>query len=217
MKILAITFIVFLSSSIFSNNEHAWSGEKKWLGMTIVIPPDALPIISDYKNRIGVNGKMRSNHHQGIDIAGESGQSIIAAAPGKVLETTIEKCWGPTIVIDHGRGIDGNKIIALYGHVDEILVKVGETVSRGQLIAKLGNNHNTFFCIAGVRHLHFQIGRKYRTVKNASWGHGHFLIDGNNGVNPHLYWASGKGIITCYQTNQSYPQGSLTYPTPCKH
>ena len=47
-------------------------------------------------------------------------------------------------------------------HVGEMLVAEGDKVKRGQLIARLGNNQDNFSCIWGVRHLHFQIGRKYR-------------------------------------------------------
>ena len=59
----------------------------------------------------------------------------MAVADGTVLEATVEKCWGPTIAVDHGNGIDGNKIIALYGHVDEMLVAEGDVLQRGQIIA----------------------------------------------------------------------------------
>ena len=88
-------------------------------------------------------------------------QSILAAADGKVLEATGEHCWGPTIAVDHGKGLDGRKIIALYGHVGEMLVDDGDQIKRGQVIARLGNNQDTYQCIYGVEHLHFQIGREY--------------------------------------------------------
>ena len=60
----------------------------------------------------------------------------MAVADGTVLEATVEKCWGPTIAVDHGNGIDGNKIIALYGHVGEMLVAEGDVLQRGQIIAR---------------------------------------------------------------------------------
>ena len=59
------------------------------------------------------------------------GQSILAAADGKVLEATVEQCWGPTIAVEHGKGLDGHKIIALYGHVGEMLVDDGDQIKRG--------------------------------------------------------------------------------------
>tara|TARA_B100000700_G_C14382286_1_gene550969 strand:+ start:31 stop:525 length:495 start_codon:yes stop_codon:yes gene_type:complete len=164
---------------------------------------------------MGINGQMRSQTHQGIDIIGKDGQPIISVAPGIVLESTIEKCWGPTIAIDHGNDFNGEKIIALYGHLGEMLVSAGDKVQRGQLIGRLGNNQYDFKCIFKIRHLHFQIGREYTTNKNG-WGSGYFLKDWNNGRNPHYYWSDGEGLITCYRDGVKYREGSITYPVPCE-
>ena len=45
----------------------------------------------------GVNTRPRDTIHQRIDIIGPQHQPIIAIADGKVLETTIEDCWGGTL------------------------------------------------------------------------------------------------------------------------
>ena len=121
-------------------------------------------------------------------------------------------------MVDHGNAIDNKKIIALYGHVGEMLVGEGDLVTRGQLIAHLGNNQDDFECIWGVRHLHFQIGQKYRDRSNKGnyWGHSYFLEDGNRAMNPHLYWASGPNVVTCYEPNKQYKHGTITYPVPCR-
>ena len=159
----------------------------------------------------------KKNKHQGIDITGDNGQPIIAAADGTVLDATTDNCWGPTVSVDHGKGIDGQKIIALYGHVGEILVNEGEKIKRGQIIARLGNNHNDYKCIFRVRPLHFQLGRIPRLFKDSdSWGHKYFLEDGDDGVNPHIYWADGPGMITCFEPKRTYKPGTLTYPVPCQ-
>ena len=124
---------------------------------------------------------------------------------------------GPTIVIDHGKATDGKRIIALYGHLGEMLVGARDRIGRGQVIARLGDNQNRYSCIYGVRHLHFQIGRKHRSQydKRSYWGYSYFLEDGNRGINPHIYWADGQGKVTCFDPSQTYEQGSLTYPVPC--
>ena len=98
---------------------------------TITYPPGAPIIASGFESNIGVNGKTRSQPHQGIDIRGNDGQEILAVADGTVLEATEEKCWGPTLAVDHGKDRDGNNIIALYGHVGEMLVAEGDKVTRG--------------------------------------------------------------------------------------
>ena len=185
-------------------------------GFTIIYPPGAPLIVSDFRDTLDGKGRMRNQIHQGIDIAGNKGQLILAASDGKVLEATVEKCWGPTIAIDHGKGLDGKKIIALYGHLGEMLVTANEQVTRGQPIGSLGDNQDIFDCIAGLRHLHFQIGRNYRdSYKGTYWGWAYFLKDGNKGVNPHLYWSDGPNKVTCFKPNTKYKLGSLTYPVPC--
>ena len=190
-----------------------------WGAVSDVVYPSGAPrIASDFHSLVGINGEHRGAPHQSIDITGNNGQPILAAADSKVLEATDEHCWGTTIAVDHGKNNDGNEIIALYGHLGEMLVGAGEQIKRGDVIARLGKNQYDYECIAGVRHLHFQIGREYRDQydKGEYWGWAYFLEDGDRGVNPHLYWAGGRGEVTCFEPNQTYKPGSLTYPVPCQ-
>ena len=62
--------------------------------------------------------------------------------------------FGRAIKIDHGYGI-----VTKYGHLHKILVKRGDTVKRGQVIAKMGNSGMS----TGV-HLHYQVEVKGRPV-----------------------------------------------------
>ncbi|GGX50825.1 hypothetical protein GCM10007385_19180 [Tateyamaria omphalii] len=182
----------------------------------LIYPKGAPKIASDFRSRKGVNGLRRPARHQGIDIKGRNGTRIIAAADGRVLETDVGSCWGPTIVVDHGTGSDGKRLIAAYGHLDKMTVKAGQSVKRGQVIGTLGNNFRKFDCIVGVRHLHFQLGRAWRgPEKGTFWGHVRYLRDGKRGTNPHAYWADGPNRITCFDASRSYPAGTLTYPVPC--
>lgn len=186
------------------------------LAQTPVLPAGAGPILSDIWSWEGVNGGRRDQIHTGVDIGGPSGQAVIAAADGKVLETAVDRCWGPTVVVDHGLARDGTRLIALYGHVDAMLVGAGAWVRRGEEIARLGDNHTTFYCIGGVRHLHLQLGQIYRREKDERhWGHTAFLIDSFQPVNPHLHWAEGPGRVTCFDPDATYPAGTLTWPLPC--
>ena len=205
-KILFIFIILFYCNESFSFNLNYPENFK------------LKKIDSDFKSSIGINGKTRNQLHQGIDIKGPKGQVIIAVKDGIVLETHVEKCWGPTIVIDHGYSFDGKKLIVLYGHVGEIFVEEGEKIERGQEIATLGNNHHDFRCIYGVRHLHLQIGQKYRDndEKEGHWGWSYFLKDGRKSLNPHNYWSNGSKNITCFEKNKKFKEGSITYPFPCE-
>ena len=181
-----------------------------------VFPAGAPEVISDFGSRIGVSGHPRRSVHRGIDIKGHYGQEVLAAADGRVLEAVVDRCWGPTVAVDHGVGRDGKRIVALYGHVGEILVATGDMVARGQAIARMGSNHLDFDCFAGVLHLHFQIGRVHRKHgKGNHWGHGYFLEDGYRSVNPHKFWADGPYQVTCFDPDATYPWGTLTYPVAC--
>ncbi len=174
------------------------------------------PIISDFRSMYGVNSRNRMNIHQGIDIISGPEQPIIAITDGKVLETTIEKCWGPTLVVDHGKSVDGKRLIVIYGHIGEFLVKENEYVKRGDIVAKMPKKVK-FRCMARVRHLHLQIGQEYceKEEKN-KWGCKYFIRDFYNSLNPHLFWANGKNNITCYEKNKIYNAATITYPFICK-
>ena len=162
----------------------------------VVYPPGAPRIVSNFHVR-----RWRGMIHQGIDIWGLPGQPIIAVADGQVIETYTSKCAGPIVVIDHGRDKNGKPLIAQYVHVQDILVEERQAVSRGDMVARLGDNYSQFECIGGSPHLHLEL---LRTRRN-----------GNKGINPHLLWADGPYHITCFDENRNYPTGTLTYPMPC--
>jgi len=174
------------------------------------------PVISDFKSMYGVNGRTRMQIHQGIDIIGNANQPIIAIADGKVLETEEKLCEGPSIVIDHGKSTSGERLIAIYTHTGDFLVKEGDIVKRGMPVAKLPEKIS-FPCMARVRHLHLQIGQQYceKEEKN-KWGCDFFIKDKYNSLNPHLFWANGKNKVTCYDKNRKYLKGTITYPFFCK-
>ena len=173
-------------------------------------------IISDFHSRIGLDGKRRSGRNQGIDISGPAGQPIIAIADGRVVEIRAEKCKGPTVAIDHGTTRSGRKMIALYGRVADVLVEEEQAVSRGEVIARLGDNRPAFGCPAGVRHLRLLLGSERRLNKESAWGDAYFLEDWNRAMNPHRLWADGPLRVTCFDKSKEYAPGTITYPMPCR-
>jgi murein DD-endopeptidase MepM/ murein hydrolase activator NlpD len=72
--------------------------------------------------------------HEGLDIATRTGTPVVATAAGIVREVGAEPGYGKLVVIDHGYGFS-----TAYGHNSRILVKVGQRVKRGDLIATAGN------------------------------------------------------------------------------
>jgi hypothetical protein len=72
--------------------------------------------------------------HAGLDIAGAPGQPVIAPARGRVTFVGKRGPMGNSIVIDHGHGVRTQ-----YGHNDQLRVKIGQIVERGDVIATLGS------------------------------------------------------------------------------
>jgi murein DD-endopeptidase MepM/ murein hydrolase activator NlpD len=101
----------------------------------------------------------RSGHtypHTGIDIAagGISGHQILAANSGDVIIAGYDSSgiYGNYVVIDHGGGMT-----SLYGHCSGLNCSVGDEVSRGDVIAYVGNTGKVTSLGGGGYHLHFQI------------------------------------------------------------
>ena len=99
------------------------------------------PITGEYK------------YHSGIDISMSDayGKNIIATKDGTVILSSLESesgtGYGNYIIIDHGGGYS-----SLYGHCSQLLVSRGQTVKRGQIIAKVGSTG-----WSTGPHLHFEI------------------------------------------------------------
>jgi lipoprotein NlpD len=87
--------------------------------------------------------------NKGIDIAGRRGQPVLASAGGRVIFSgTGVRGMGKFIVIKHSE-----ELISVYGHNDEVLVKYGQNVAKGQKIAEMGSTD------ADQVKLHFEIRR----------------------------------------------------------
>ena len=97
--------------------------------------PGNYKISSAYGYRIHPIFKTR-RFHSGIDIHANKGESITAANGGTVIYAGVRTGYGNTVILDHGGGIT-----TLYAHIMNrgILVKVGQTVKSGAVIAKVGS------------------------------------------------------------------------------
>lgn len=200
----------------FYGRVHAWKNVPAIAHkLSLEVPEHAPVIISDYHSNVGANGLRRKGMHNGVDIFHEIGTPIIAAADGRVVKAKNDQCWGPTVLIHHGRSAEGKPIYALYGHMRNIKVTPGERVKRGQQIAEMGEDIRTG-CGAGFHHLHFQISHSPYKIP-FGWGWANFVNDGDTAPNPHKFWANGPGKITCFDKDVRYKSSSLTYPLPCRN
>jgi len=92
-------------------------------------------------------GRRRSGWHRGVDIKADHGAPVLAAAPGLVIASGVERRYGRVVKIEHAHGF-----VTVYAHNDHNLVEVGEYVSTGQTIAVIGRTGR-----ATAYHLHFEI------------------------------------------------------------
>ncbi|MBR2214963.1 MAG: peptidoglycan DD-metalloendopeptidase family protein [Selenomonadaceae bacterium] len=111
-----------------------------------MIWPIAGPITSEFGWRTHpIFGNAR--FHSGIDIGGEYGLPIAAAASGVVSYAGWISGYGNTVIIDHGGGVS-----SLYGHNQSLAVGEGQSVSQGETIAYCGSTGNS----TGP-HCHFEV------------------------------------------------------------
>ncbi len=92
--------------------------------------------------------------HSGIDFAGQAGGQVIATATGVVTFTGRRSGYGKLVEISHGDGYTTR-----YAHNDEILVKRGDMVRKGAMIAKMGNTGRS----TGA-HVHYEVLKNGRKV-----------------------------------------------------
>ncbi|WP_433610537.1 peptidoglycan DD-metalloendopeptidase family protein [Dactylosporangium sp. CA-139114] len=101
--------------------------------------------------------------HAGVDIAAGGGQPIVAAADGVVVRAGPSGGNGNYTCISHGL-YQGKGLATCYAHQSAILVHVGERVSRGELIGRVG----TTGASTGY-HLHFEVRLNGSPVQPLTW------------------------------------------------
>lgn len=85
--------------------------------------------------------------HNGIDIINDIGTIVKASGKGKVAFVGQKGGYGLAVEIDHGFGYK-----TVYAHLSSVIVKEGQTVARGQSIAKSGNSG-----LSSGPHLHYEV------------------------------------------------------------
>lgn len=100
-----------------------------------------------------------SANRKGIDISGKLGQPIVASAPGKVVYSGSGlRGYGKLIIIKHNK-----TYLSAYAHNDKVLIKEGQSVTRGQKIAEMGKTD------ADQVKLHFEVRRLGKPVDPAKY------------------------------------------------
>lgn len=126
-----------------SNYSTGSSGAKVELGISLINPVSGV-----ITSRYGSNDSVRDHTHSGLDIAAPGGTSIKAAASGTVtFSGNAGDGFGNYVIVSHGNGVT-----TVYAHCSELLVSKGETVSQGEVIARVGSTGNST-----GDHLHFEV------------------------------------------------------------
>ena len=105
--------------------------------------------------------------HLGFDLAVTQHVPVAAANNGTVVNASWLGIYGNCVIIDHGLGVQ-----SLYGHLMSFDVKVGDTVTRGQVV---GRSDSTG--LAGGDHLHFTLLVGGRMVNPVEWWDPHWMAD----------------------------------------
>jgi murein DD-endopeptidase MepM/ murein hydrolase activator NlpD len=101
---------------------------------------------------IGEEGKEAV--HPGIDIAASTGTPVRCALGGVVKSAGWDDIYGNLIVVEHN-----DSLATVYGHNEKILVKEGDNVTRGQVIATIGSTGRST-----APHLHFEVLKNQKAV-----------------------------------------------------
>lgn len=138
--------------------QNTTSGNGQSTGSMMWPCPSSKRVTSDYGPRTSPTNGASSNH-KGIDIGAAYGADIVAADGGTVLVATYSNSGGNYVIIDHGGGL-----CTVYMHASSLTVSAGQTVSKGQVIAKVGSTG-----ISTGNHLHF--GVTLNGVYVSPWGY----------------------------------------------
>ena len=130
--------------------------EKGWQGSF------SLPMDNEVSTQYGVKriiNKTRESVHGGIDIRGREGEDVRASNSGKVVLAEELFFGGNTLVLDHGMGI-----FTVYMHLSGFNRKLGESVSKGDVIGFVGSTGRS----TGP-HLHFGVKAQELSVNPVSF------------------------------------------------
>ena len=117
---------------------------------TLLSLPFRWPVRGPLNSRFGMRPSPWTGDqefHRGLDISANRGTAVLAPASGSVYFAGNGGEYGTTVILDHGHDLR-----SLYGHLQEIRVRQGQHVERGQVIAVTGNTGRT-----SGPHLHYEI------------------------------------------------------------
>jgi murein DD-endopeptidase MepM/ murein hydrolase activator NlpD len=122
---------------------------------------------ADHRTYIYKGKEVDQQTHLGFDLAVTQHVPVAAAAAGTIVNASWLGIYGNCVIIDHGLGVQ-----SLYGHLMSFDVKVGDTVTRGQIVGKSDSTG-----LAGGDHLHFTLLVGGHMVNPVEWWDPHWMAD----------------------------------------
>ncbi len=127
-----------------------WHRQANWLASL----PTEIPIKGGFSLTSGFGLRIdpftqQMARHEGIDFSAPVGTPILASAGGVVSRAGWDRHYGNVVEINHAEGFKTR-----YAHASQLMVRVGQTVKRGDVIAKVGNTGRS----TGP-HLHYEVMR----------------------------------------------------------
>jgi lipoprotein YgeR len=121
-------------------------------------PPASATITLAWPARGSIINNYDGSRNKGIDIAGQAGDPVSAAAPGQVAYVGQLRGYGNLLIIKHSNGF-----LTSYAHLQRTLVKEGQSVSSGQAVAAIGSTE------AARPMLHFELRYNGQPVNPARY------------------------------------------------
>jgi murein DD-endopeptidase MepM/ murein hydrolase activator NlpD len=133
-------------AAYLSQSDDHWMALKALADEKGFLKPTSGRFADGFGPRINpISGK--KEFHPGLDLAPGWRARVVAAQNGEVLFAGIRAGYGRLIILDHGNGLTTR-----YGHLDQILIKLHQTVLKGDLIGRVGMTG-----MATGPHLHFEV------------------------------------------------------------
>jgi murein DD-endopeptidase MepM/ murein hydrolase activator NlpD len=131
---------------------------QQWQGL-FQAPITTTIVSAGYGDGRSYNNGPIAIYHTGVDYAAATGTSILAPANGTVIFSDVLELRGLVTIIDHGLGV-----MTAYFHQIESLVQVGDVVTTGQVIGKVGSTG-----LSSGPHLHWDVRIMNVPVNGLQW------------------------------------------------
>ena len=157
-----------VNAKTFFDLRNNTSSEKLWDGVWIRLKNAATMAKFGERRTYYYKGQeIDEQTHMGVDLASLAHSGVQAANSGRVILAEPVGIYGLALVLDHGQGL-----ASIYAHLSSINVKLGQKVSKGEIIATTGQSG-----LAGGDHLHFGIMVSGVPVNPVEWWDSHWIKD----------------------------------------